>query len=317
MVEATSMTGRLAPAGAVLIAWAFAAAGPAQPPTTASAPASRPVGIAAGYVHDRGIGRHPAVLLHEDFEGKTLFDKTKWSSISKRREALKLVRRPANVSGGTQALQITATLGQTTGGYLFRRFKIGHEKMHVRFCAKFDEKIDYIHHFVMMEAGLPPVPYPTGGAGSRPAGDSKFTVGIEPFGNYKRHPRPGAWRFYCYWWKMPRSRDGRYWGRGFSDKPYATPARNRWYSVEFMTRCNTPGKPDGELALWIDGENLAHHKSINWRSDAKLKLNALRLQLYVTGMWAKTYKHSTVFFDDVVVATQYIGPPNRPARPAR
>lgn len=107
----------------------------------------------------------------------------------------------------------------------------------------------------------------------------------------------------------PRSRDGKYWGQGFSKTPYAIPDPGKWYSVEFMAKCNTPGKPDGKVTLWIDGEKLAHHKRINWRSSAKLKLNAFWLMLYVTNNTAKKNKINTVWFDDVVVATDYIGPP--------
>ena len=62
-------------------------------------------------------------------------------------------------------------------------------------------------------------------------------------------------------------------------------------------------------AVWIDGKLMAHHKAINWRSSDKLKLNAIWLMLYVTQNSAKRNKVNTVWFDDVVVATEYIGPP--------
>ena len=75
-----------------------------------------------------------------------------------------------------------------------------------------------------------------------------------------------------------------------------------------MVKCSTPGKPDGQVALWIDGRGLAHHTDINWRSSGKLKLNAFWLMLYVTEHSAKKNKVNTVWFDDVVVATEYIGP---------
>ena len=286
--------------GAVMLV--CAAPAPAKSPTTA------PAGIAAKYPGDVRIEKDPAVLLHEDFEGDTL-DDTRWTNISNKAGALKLVREEANVHGGMQALEVTATLGSNTGGHLFRRFKIGREKMHARFCVKFARDIDYIHHFVHMAAELPATPWPTGGAGERPAGDKKFTVAIEPWSHWGRYPPPGGWHFYCYWWKMPRSGDGKYWAAGFAKNAYSVPRRGRWYCVEFMAKCNTPGKPDGEAALWIDGKQLAHHKDINWRSSAKLKLNGLWLMLYVTRFSAKRKKVNTVWFDDVVVATDYIGPP--------
>ena len=268
-------------------------------------------GLAARYPADKGIDRDPAVLLHEDFEdAEKVFDRKRWSAVSNKNAALKLVTAPADVHGGKQALQITATLGRNTGGHLFRRFADGQEKMHARFCVKFAADCDYIHHFVTMVAELPATPWPTGGAGLRPAGDRKFSIGIEPWGQWGKYPPPGGWHFYNYWWKMPRSRDGKFWGQGPDKDAYAVPQRGKWYCVEFLAACNTPGKPDGQLALWIDGKKLIHHKDINWRSDEKLKLNAFWLMLYVTDRWTK-HPANTVWFDDIVVATDYIGPPVR------
>jgi len=271
-------------------------------------------GIAAKYPGDKGIAKDPAVLLHEDFEAAEI-DRKKWPDISNKAGALKLTREGENVFGGRGALRITATLGKNTGGHLFRRFTPGVEQMYGRFCVKFADDCDYIHHFVHMVAQLPPTSWPTGGAGLRPAGDKKFSIGIEPWGRWGRYPPPGGWHFYSYWWKMKPSGDGKFWGNDFQKTPYALPKRGRWYCVEFMTKCNTPGKDDGEVALWIDGKKLAHHKDVNWRSSAKLKLNAFWLMLYVTGQSAKKNKVNTVWFDDVVVATKYIGPPVRKRRP--
>jgi len=274
-----------------------------------------PGGIAARYPGDKGISSDPAVLLHEDFEDAAkVFDKKRWPNISNRSGALKIVRDKANVHGGAQALQITATLGKNTGGHLFRRFSAGQETMHARFCVKFAEDIDYIHHFVHMVAQLPATRWPTGGAGLRPAGDKKFSLAIEPHGKWGKYPPPGGWHFYNYWWKMPRAPDGKYWGASLSKTAYAVPRRGRWYCVEFMAACNTPGKGDGQAAVWIDGKKLGHHKTINWRSSPKLKLNAFWLMLYVTKHSARRHTVNTVWFDDVVVATSYIGPPARPRR---
>jgi len=276
----------------------------------ASRPATVPLGIAAKYPGDIGIGKDPAVILHEDFETPA-FDKKKWTNISNRFAALKLTQDRANVHGGRQALEATATIGKNTGGHLFARFPRGYEQMYARFYVKFAEDIDYIHHFVHMNADSPASPWPVGRAGLKPDGDKKFSVAIEPWGQWGKWPAPGGWHFYCYWWKMPRSKDGKFWGRGFADEPYAVPQRGKWYCVEFMTKCNTPAKDDGQVAFWLDGAKLAHHKGINWRSDEKLRLNAFWLMLYVTTRSVKDKtpgRANRVWFDDVVVATEYIGP---------
>jgi hypothetical protein len=272
------------------------------------APTPQPAGLAVQHPGDRGLAAHPAVILHEDFEGDTI-DAKRWPSISGLKTgALALTREAADVHAGRQALRITATLGRDTGGHLFRRFDRGYDQMYARFYVKFAPDCDYTHHFVHLVAENPPAPWPTGGAGLRPDGDKKFSVGIEPWGRWGRYPPPGGWHFYCYWWKMKPSPDGRYWGNDFQPEPYAIPERGRWYAIEFMTKANTPGQDDGEVALWIDGRLLAHHTGINWRSDARLQLNAFWLMLYVTENSAKKNQVNTVWFDDVVVATRYIGP---------
>ena len=266
-----------------------------------------PDGIAAQFPGDKGIGRHPSVILHEDFEGGS-FDRKRWSEISNKAGALTLTREPENVHSGRQAVQMTATLGKNTGGHLFTRFGQGYEKLHARFCVKFAKDCGYIHHFVGMTGEYPPKPWPSGGAGLKPGGDRKFSASIEPWSHWEKCPPPGGWHFYCYWWQMPLSGDGKYWGQGFAKQAYAVPERGKWYCVEFMVKCNKPGKPDGEIAVWIDGVQLAHHKGINWRSSPRLQLNSFNLMLYVTDRWTKQ-PVNTCWFDDAVVATEYIGPP--------
>ena len=151
-------------------------------------------GIAAAWPGDAGIEKDPRVLLHEDFESGA-FDRTRWSEISSKAEALSFSEDVPSASAGKKSLLVTAKLGENTGGHLFRRFKPGVEKMHARFYVKFAPDCDYVHHFVTIVAENPPTPWPTGGAGLCPAGDKKF-------------PPPGAWNFYTYWWQMKRSGDG-------------------------------------------------------------------------------------------------------------
>lgn len=305
---------QLAGASILLLVCACSAAGRGPPslPATREA-ATQPAGIASRYPGDAGIEKDPAVLLHEDFEPPQI-DLKKWTQATLKAGSLSLVTDPNNVHGGRQALQVTATLGKNTGGHLFKRFEKGYERMHCRFAVRFAPDIDYTHHFVHLQAELPATPWPTGGAGECPAGDKKFSVSIEPWGQWGKYPPPGGWHFYNYWWKMKKAPDGKYWGNGLAKEAYGEPERGKWYCVEFMAACNTPGQEDGEAAFWIDGKPMARHGGINWRSDGKLKLNTFWLMLYVTDSSAKKNRVNTVWFDDVVVATEYVGPPVSPSR---
>jgi hypothetical protein len=78
--------------------------------------------------------------------------------------------------------------------------------------------------------------------------------------------------------------------------------------MEMMVQANTPGKADGRQAFWVDGRKVGDFEGIAWRSTADLKVNAFWLLSYITEHSAKTNKVNRVWFDDVVVATEYIGP---------
>jgi hypothetical protein len=110
--------------------------------------------------------------------------------------------------------------------------------------------------------------------------------------------------------------DGRgdYWGNSFSPGADAIP-RGQWICMEAMVKANTPGASDGEQAFWVDGKLVGHFKGIRWRSTELLKLNSFWLQYDVCENSAKhnndpspKEREYEVWFDDVVLATDYIGP---------
>jgi hypothetical protein len=109
---------------------------------------------------------------------------------------------------------------------------------------------------------------------------------------------------------MLPSRDGKFWGNSFLPETQEVIPKGRWICAEFMLKHNTPGQPDGEHAFWIDGRLLGHWRGINWRKSASLEANALTLESYVTGNWTKN-PVNIVFFDNLVIAREYIGPAGR------
>lgn len=195
----------------------------------------------------------------------------------------------------------------------------------MRFYVRFDPGCDYVHHFVTLRAnkGLHGSDKWSGfgGAGERPVGDERFSTALEPWGNWARWPAPGKWNFYSYWHEMKVSPDGKYWGNSFSPEPQPSSAKSgteggpviqkdRWICAEFMLKHNTPSQSDGEQAFWIDGHLLGHWTGINWRKSGSLQANALTLESYVTDRWTKNTTN-VVYFDNVVIAREYIGPAGR------
>ena len=306
----------------------------------AQTPLPEGAGLAARYPGGTGIAADPAVLFAEDFETGTLEEVGKrWTDVgNKDGKVLDLSDDVPPDSAGKRCLQITATLGENTGGYLYRALPEV-DTAFARFYVRFPDDSPYIHHFVHLGGYNPSTRWPQGGAGERPQGNERVTVGIEPHGDYGRVPPPGLWSFYCYWHEMKVSADNRYWGNAIRPAQPALVPKGRWQCVEVMLKLNSaPDEPDGELALWLDGKltmriakgvardnwsgmgfNLVEEggepfEGFRWRNSNDLKVNFLNLMLYVTENAARQNgvespnPVSRVWFDEVVVATEYIGP---------
>lgn len=266
-------------------------------------------GLAAAYPGDAGLKGNAAVIFADDFESGSLGEG--WEETrNKNGQVLALVSPGTDARFGKRCLRVEAHLDRDTGGGLTKWFEPA-DTVFIRFYTRFDTNCDYVHHFVTLRAnkGLRGGDKWSGfgGAGLKPEGTERFSTAIEPWGNWGRWTAPGRWNFYSYWHEMKPSQDGKYWGNSFGVPTAPLIPRDRWICVEFMLKHNTPGRPDGEQAFWIDGALLGHWKGINWRTSGQLKANALTLESYFTDRWTK-HNVNVVFFDNVVIARRYIGP---------
>jgi hypothetical protein len=276
-------------------------------------------GLAAKFAGDQQIESHPAVIFADDFESGELG--AKWDDTNNRGNALAFVTPSAGKKSpqadmlGQRSLQVTATLGQNTGGG-FTKWFASADRLFIRFYTKFDKDCDYVHHYCTLRANKSLVGKDRwsgfGGAGELPAGDQRFSTAIEPWGNWGEWQPPGRWNFYSYWHTMRASPDGKYWGNGFRPATQPDIQRDQWICVEFMLLHNTPGQNDGEQAYWIDGQLRGHWRGFNWRTSPTLFANAFTLESYVTDRWTKQTEN-IVYFDNVVIAKEYIGPSASPA----
>ncbi len=274
-------------------------------------------GLAAHLPPGQSLPSHPAVLFADDFEHAELGKG--WDEVGNKNGKVLTLSDPGLPQLGKHALRVESHLGQDTGGGLTRWFEPT-PRLFIRFYTRFDAQCDYVHHFVTLRAnrGLRGGDRWSGfgGAGLKPTGEERFSTAIEPWGNWGKNPPPGQWNFYSYWHEMTPSPDGKYWGNSFIVADSQVIPRERWICVEFMLQENTPGQPDGEQAFWIDGELQGHWKGINWRKSPTLHANALTLETYVTDRWTKN-PVNVVFFDDVVIARNYVGPIPGTAPPAK
>ncbi len=267
-------------------------------------------GLAARFHADAGIDGHPDILFADDFESGALG--ANWDEMrNPGGDVLSFVDESSTGAPvGKRSLQVTATLGRNTGGGFTQWFESA-DRLFIRFYTKFHADCDYIHHFCTLRAnkslrgaerwsGF-------GGAGLLPEGRTRFSTAIEPWGNWGRWPPPGRWNFYSYWHTMKPSPDGKYWGNGFRPSQQPNIQRGAWICVEFMLQHNRPGNEDGEQAYWIDGDLRGHWRGFNWRTSETLFANAFTLESYVTDRWTRQ-RVNIVYFDNVVIARQYIGP---------
>jgi hypothetical protein len=302
-------------------------------------------GIAAEYRGDRGIENDRNVLFVEKFDGESLDAVLQeWEDV-KNKDIMTLSSERPGDSGDQKSLLLTHVGGQGTGGYLYRRLGPGFERVFFRFYAKIDPESSPIHHFVHLGGYHPMTRWPQGGAGDRPKGDDRFTVGIEPHGSR------WAWDYYTYWMEMRGSPPrGKTWGNSFIRDEGLKVRRGSWTCLETMVSLNRVGDSDGEMALWIDGKLVSHlgkgfprgkwvfdkfmpgqggegigwndtkggperftvpregvpFEGFRWRKSEELNLNFIWMLLYITE--APEGKVSRVWFDNVVVAREYIGP---------
>ncbi len=285
-------------------------------------------GIAKNYLHDKNIQSNPAVIFASGFENG--FEG--WTAYNEK--ISEIITDPKAAFSGSKVLKSTATRGVNTGGDVDYKIVPGQDQIYVRFYTKLDENTVIPHHFVKIRAikeGFWP------NAGQKPPGDKAFWTGIEPLPDH-------TWNLYTYWHDMHswQSREGKpdgrpnpYFGNVFRVPGQEPLKKGEWICVEAMMKANTPGQNDGEQAFWINGVKIGHWKKgepmgewrndrfviggdnpkpfegYNWRTAEDVKINMIKLQWYISKEHMErkkaTQDDNSVFFDNVVVATEYIG----------
>ncbi len=225
---------------------------------------------------------------------------------------LSLVTTPADVHGGSSALrcQVPAVQGATAQVSYWFGDTGGYDKVHYRWWAKFDTNFDQgnLMHFNGLAAISTSGKWDfMGQAGIKPNGDDRFSSGFEPWRNWGNNAAPGVFGFYSYFPDMlpDPNMPGKYWGNSFRPAQNGfNPPRGEWHCYEIMIKANDVGQRNGEQAAWIDGQLYGHYTNILWRTSDLVKLKRFSLSLYIHD----SPQVNTVYFDDVVLSTGYIGP---------
>ena len=252
------------------------------------------------------------VVFHDDFESPDSLKK--YFEIRGLKEGrAKLVADPKLAHSGKGALELTAPArdGRESGtGAVAWLGPDGYDRLYfrryIRFAADYDQgNLNHVGGGLTALAGSDRW-RAMGSAGVRPRGDDHFNSAFEPWRDWGRQPPPGYMFLYTYWMDMRRDPDGNYWGNmlGPAENERISLERDRWYCLEHMIAVNRVGQADGELAAWIDGKLYIHYTGIRWRTSPDVKLKRFGLGVYVH----RATKDNTVWYDDVVLSTGYVGP---------
>lgn len=252
------------------------------------------------------------VFFHDDFESPESL--SKYFEIRGLKDGrAKLVTDAELSHSGKGAIEFTAPAreGRESGAGASGWFgPDGYERVHfrryIKFAADYDQgNLNHVGGGLAAVAGADRW-RAMGSAGIRPRGDDHFNSSFEPRRAWGRYPAPGYMFLYTYWMDMKRDRDGNYWGNmlGPAEADRIVLDRDRWYCLEHMIVANDMGQANGELAAWIDGKLYIHYTGFRWRRSADVKLKRFNIGVYVH----RARKDNTVWYDDVVLSTGYIGP---------
>lgn len=82
---------------------------------------------------------------------------------------------------------------------------------------------------------------------------------------------------------------------------------NRWYCIEQHIKLNDIGEKNGELNVWIDGISSYSRKNFRFRDVDTLKIETVWIDFYHGGT-KKPKTVQEVYIDNIVIASDYIGP---------
>lgn len=303
-------------------------------------------GIASRYPHDQGIAGDPSVVFVENFEESDIDAlRPRWDML-RNSNVMSLSEDTPAGSGGKNSLLISQVAEKGTGADLYRRLDRGYEKLYTRMYVKFAEDCEPVHHFGTCIGGNnPQTRWPSVRAGQPTSGEKGFWVGIEPFGkkwqwDYYTYwcemrgspPRGQTWgnsfihneelkvrrgKWTCIEVMIAMNQVGEsngemaLWidGHQVSHLGQGFP-KGKWTFDKFF-----PGQEGGGVR-WDAAKGDREYfqtavggdpfEGFRFRTVSELNVNFLWLYLYITK--GSPGHFNRVWYDDVVVATEYIGP---------
>jgi hypothetical protein len=307
----------------------------------AQAPSPLPTGnsgIASKYPGDVNIKSDPAVLFADDFESYTsasqLTSSGNWQNYYGTGINTAIETGGSDVFAGSKSLRFIVPANSGDANAVQRTLAGNHDTVFLRAYTKFasDWSDTGSEHngITLMGNYCGPGTTPSCNGHVNPPGSvgagrpSKMFVNAESscdrtgsgpqpcfLNSYVYYPeqRDTADWYGDHWfpdgYALPNSSDQRNWGPYFQARANWVPVRNQWYCYEIMVQLNTVGSRNGRVAVWVDGKLMADYQNLVLRSDPTLHIDDADLQAYIQN---NTGPNMRKWYDNVVVATSYIGP---------
>lgn len=284
-------------------------------------------GIAADYPGDAGIEADPAVIFADDFEGYAIPDDlwTRYDGVYQL-DRIRFATEPENVLAGAQSLEFTVPQQESElSNAVDKVVSPELDVLFLRYYSKFQPPFDVVgsshngamisaHYFIDGQA-TPGIPAD---------GTNKFLAALENWRGEPETTSPGALNIYIYHPEqrseygdhffpsgtvLPNSSQPFDFGPDFMSRPDIVPELDRWYCWEYMVQANTPGQLDGRIAVWLDGALVADFQNLRLRDVATLTIDRFGLSFHIG---SNPNGEQRKWFDNVVAATEYIGPLSGP-----
>jgi hypothetical protein len=327
--------GRRVAGTAAALAVAAAGAAPAEG-SGGLEPLPEGPGLAAAYPGDRGLEAHPAVLFADGFEtvsGTRLMDGVReggrpdgWNHRWDRAwGGCRTAPDPAPAAGGGRCLWLAMPAGEGARGLgLFKRVP-AQDRVFLRYRIRYGAEFPGAHHVGgSLNARAPGEPLANPGV--VPDGTNTITVLLDHWSFDRELRPPGPLVAYVYHMDQRHEWGEQFYpsgkiqpginkpldlfGDAFVPRPDFIPETERWYTFEVMADAGAPGSRGGRVAFWVDGRLAADFPNLKFRTTPDLRFEWIGIGLYES---RRNGPHE-VWFDDVVAATRYIGPP-APSRP--
>jgi len=280
-------------------------------------------GIASMYPGDIGIADHPAVILADDFEDYAVpSDLQQVWDVLYQLPQIRIATEAEHVFLGQKALELSIPQqDEELSNAVDKVLEQERDTLFLRYYSKFHQSFDVVgssHNGAIIAAHYFNDGQATPGV---PAdGTNKFLVALESWRGDEATASPGNLNVYVYhpeqrsqWGDhffpsgtvLPYSSEPGDFGPDFQARPDVIPELDRWYCYEYMVRANTPGQRDGRITVWLDGEVAADFPNLRLRDVDELKIDRFGLSFHAK---SATGDGTKKWYDNVVAATEYIGP---------